>query len=500
MKSKALCNRIYLAPLQNEENRKEKIMMFEDNIKNWDEVNDVIVVGSGFAGLSAAIEAKNAGASVVVIEKMSACGGNSIISDGGIAAPQTNIQKKQGIHDSADKMYEDMLKAGLGMNYPELVRVLVDKAKDAFEWSIEYLGVEYLDRIDVFGGHCVPRCYTAKNVSGATIIKKQLEKINELKIKVRFKSYCKSLVQNADGRICGLIIRDGYDYKNPEKGKDYYIKAEKGVVLASGGFGSDIAFRSAQDPRLTEKIDTTNKPFATAEIIKEAIRLNAAPVQLSYIQLGPWASPDEKGYGVGPQFSEYIVFQYGVIINPATAGRFVNELSDRKTLSDRLLAIGNPCIGIADSKAVEESGWNIDAGLKKKVIRKFETLEELASFYNLSHENLCETIAKFNESFIDGVDKTFGKPLLKNARPIVNPPYYAMRLWPKVHFTMGGIRINTDAQVIDIEGEIIKGLYAAGEVTGGVHGASRLGSCSITDCLVFGRIAGKNAAKISESL
>lgn len=476
---------------------RKNTIIFEDWIYNWDEVTDVVVIGSGFAGLSAALEAHEAGASVVILEKMKAYGGNSIISDGGIAAPGTNLQKKYGINDSADMMYNDMLKAGLGLNYPELVKVLVDNANDAFEWSIDYLGVEYLDRIDIFGGHSVPRCYTAKNITGATIIKKQIERIHDLNIELRFKSCLKNLISSSDGRICGVVVRTDYDYKYPERGKDIYIKAEKGVILASGGFGSDVGFRMAQDPRLTEKINTTNKPFATAEVMKQAINAGAAPVQLSYIQLGPWASPDEKGYGDGPMFSEYIVFQYGVLINPVSGHRFVNELSDRKTLSDLLLTIGHPCIGIADSRAVKQSGWNIDAGIKKKVVRKFDTLEELATFYEIPSKNLEETLRGFNESFVDGVDKSFGKPLIENSAPIIHPPYYGIRLWPKVHFTMGGIRINANAQVIDLEGNIIKGLYAAGEITGGVHGASRLGSCSITDCMVFGRIAGKSAANSS---
>lgn len=471
---------------------REKTIYFEENIESWDEITDVVVVGSGFAGLTAAIEARNAGASVIILEKMRAVGGNSIISDGGIAAPGTNLQKKYGINDSPEMMYKDMLKAGQGINYPELVRVLVDNANDAFQWSIDYLGVEYLDRIDIFGGHSVPRCYTAKNITGSTIIKKQMEKINELGMEVRFKSYLKGLVQDSMGRIFGVVVREDYDYKDSQRGRDRYIKAEKGVILASGGFGSDVDFRVAQDPRLTEEIGTTNKPFATSEVIKQSVRAGAMPVQLSHIQLGPWASPDEKGYGVGPQFSEYIVFQYGIIVDPVTGKRFVNELADRKILSDQLLSIGHPCIGIADSKAVKESGWDINASMKKKVVRKFDTLKELASFYKIPHKDLEETLNNFNGNFVEGVDKNFGKPLIENATPIVAPPYYAIRLWPKVHFTMGGIRIDTNAQVIGIDGNIIENLYAAGEITGGVHGASRLGSCAITECMVFGRIAGKN--------
>lgn len=469
-----------------------KAHIFEENIERWDETIDVIVVGSGFAGLTAAIESHNNGASTLVLEKMNAAGGNSIISDGGIAAPGTELQKKYGFVDSPDMMYEDMMKAGLGINYPELVRVVVDNARDVFQWSVDYLEVEYLDRIDIFGGHSVHRCYTAKNITGATIIKKQMEKISELGIEVRFKSYLKNLVVDSNERVCGVVVREDYDYKDPEKGKDRYIKAEKGVILATGGFGADVDFRSSQDPRLTGKIGTTNKPFATSEVIKESINIGAMPVQLSHIQLGPWASPDEAGYGVGPMFSEYIVFQYGVIVDPAIGKRFVNELADRKTLSDKLLSIGHPCIGIADSKAVREAGWNIDSGLKRKVVRKFDSLEEMADFYGISKEGIRETIDRFNENFKDGVDRDFGKPLIENSSPICEAPYYAMRLWPKVHFTMGGIRIDADARVISIEGDVIKGLYAAGEVTGGVHGASRLGSCAITECMVFGKIAGKN--------
>lgn len=475
-----------------------KVKILEKDIEKWDEIIDVVVVGSGFAGLTAAIEARNAGASIAVLEKMKAAGGNSIISDGGIAAPDTEIQKKYGIVDSPDIMYEDMMKSGLGINYPELVRVVVENASDVFQWSVDYLGVEYLDRIDIFGGHSVHRCYTAKNVTGATIIKKQMDKMSELGIEVRFKSYLKNIVINLNGRVCGIVVREDYDYKDPEKGRDKYIKAEKGVILATGGFGADVDFRSSQDTRLTENIGTTNKPFATSEIIKESIRIGAMPVQLSHIQLGPWASPDEAGYGVGPQFSEYIVFQYGIIVDPATGRRFVNELADRKTLSDQMLHKGYPCIGIADSKAVREAGWNIDSGLKRKVVRKFDTLEEAADFYGIPKEGIRETINRFNENFKEGLDKEFGKPLIENSSPIGEAPYYAMRLWPKVHFTMGGIRIDTDARVINRDGDAIDGLYAAGEVTGGVHGASRLGSCAITECMVFGRIAGKNIVNQSK--
>ena len=154
-------------------------------VVDWNEAVDMVVVGSGFAGLAAAIEAKNAGASVTILEKMKAPGGNSIISDGGIAAAGTPMQEKVGIADSPELMYEDMLKAGLGLNHPALAREVAESSNEVFQWTIDYLGVEYLDRVDQFGGHSVPRCYTPLNISGATIIKRQLAKARELGMEVR---------------------------------------------------------------------------------------------------------------------------------------------------------------------------------------------------------------------------------------------------------------------------------------------------------------------------
>lgn len=460
----------------------------------WDEEVDVLVVGTGFAGLAAAIEARNSGASVLVLEKMKGPGGNSLISDGGIAAAGTKEQSAEGIQDSADLMYSDMMKAGMGINHPALVRTLVDQSREVFEWSGNYLGVHYLDRIDIFGGHSVPRCFTAEKVSGLTIIKKLMSKISELSVPVRYQNNMKELLFDENHKIVGAAVQEKYEFKSRKAGPVRYIKARKAIIMATGGFGSDIEFRRAQDPRLNETVQSTNQLFSTSEALKVGLSAGAAPVQLSHIQLGPWASPDETGYGDGPSFSEYIVFQYGLIIDPTSGKRFVNEMDDRKSLSDRILEIGYPCIGIADSQAVKESGWNIDKCLKKKVVRTFDSLAALASSYKIDGKQLEDTVKRFNKFVLRKRDPDYHKSILDAAKEITKPPFYAIRLWPKVHHTMGGLRINTKAQVLDLEGEIIKGFYAAGEITGGIHGASRLGSCAITECFVFGRIAGKKAS------
>jgi flavocytochrome c len=455
---------------------------------------DVVVIGTGFAGLAAAIEAKRAGASVVLLEKMRAAGGNSIISDGGIAVPGSQAQAEQHIEDSKQLFHEDIMRAGLFLNQPALVRTLAEGANDAFEWTKSYLGVPYLDKIEIFGGHSVPRCFTVKGITGSTIIKQMLEKVRELEISIRYRYKFLGFLVDQDGTIIGVRVLKDFDHTHLDTGEEIIISANRGVVLATGGFGADVAFRQVQDPRLDEHIDTTNKPFATAEAMREAFHLGVKPVDLSFIQLGPWASPDEQGYGVGPYFSEYVVFQYGIVVDPATGQRFCNELADRKTLSDAILFIGHPCVGIADMAGVEQSGWSIDKCLKKGVVKTFDSIKELAAYYGILQKPLNSTIELFNQSIQAGADTQFGKPMLKGAPKIETPPYYAMRLWPKVHFTMGGVGINERAEVLDRDGNRIPRLFAAGEVTGGVHGASRLGSCSITDCLVFGRIAGRTAA------
>jgi len=473
---------------------REEPLVRDHRAGRYDDDYDVVVVGAGFAGLTAAIEACNAGASVLVIEKMRAPGGNSTISDGGIAAAGTPMQQREGIADSPELMYSDMLRAGLGLNHPALVRELAQRSAATVQWSIDYLGVEYLDRLDQFGGHSVPRCFTAANISGATIIKQQVAKLRELGVEIRLQTCLKGFVRDTNGKVSGVSVREGFEPKQPEGGVERCLRARRGVVLATGGFGADTAFRSAQDPRLDSSVDTTNVRFATAEALIEALRIGAMPVHLSHIQLGPWASPDEKGYGVGPRFGDYVAFQYGLVVSPDTNARIVNELADRKTVADAILAVGKPCIGIADSKAVEESGWSIDRCLQKGVVRSFGTLADLAAFYGLDTEVLAETVERFSGFVARKRDTDFGKPILDSAAPVTHTPYYGMRLWPKVHHTMGGVRIDVNGRVMDIDGHPIAGLYAAGEITGGVHGACRLGSCAITDCLVFGRIAGRNAA------
>jgi len=462
--------------------------------KKWDEIADVVIIGSGFAGLAAAIEAKKAGSSVIVIEKRKVRGGNSMISGGVVAAAGSPLQKRKGVEDSPELLLQDMLKAGLYLNYPDLVRIVAEKSNEIVQWMINYLGVKYDDTLTQWGGHSVPRSYTTYNKSGAAIIHRQLAKLKNLGVEVKTRRLLTKLLRDRNGRVKGIEIRDSYMFPNKNSGAIKYIRANKAVVLTTGGFGNDVLFRTTQDPRLNEHMDSTNQPGATAEALIEAMNIGAMPVHLSLIQLGPWACPDEKGFGIGPWFAQTVTFQYGVLINPKTGKRFMNEMSDRKIRADAIIETGCICIGIADEISAKIRSDFMPRLLKRGIVKKFKTLEDLAFEYGMPFKPLKETIDEYNAYILDREDKEFGKYIPKDAETLTHAPFYAIRVWPKVHHTMGGVRINTKAQVIGLDYQPTKGLYAAGEVVGGVHGACRLGGCAIVDCLVFGRIAGRNAA------
>ncbi len=462
----------------------------------WDLETDVVVVGSGFAGLAAAIESRQAGCSVMILEKMKGFGGNSTISDGCVAAADTGLQRAADIEDSPERMYQDMLTAGLGLNQPELVRVVTQKSNETFKWTQDYLGVEYQQRVDRFGGHSLARSHATLNRSGADIIKQQLKKARQLGVEIKTKTYLQKIYKYHSGRVKGVQIRQGYQYPDNTSGKVSSIKARKALVLATGGFGNDVHFRSAQDPRLNAEIGSTNKYSTTSGALREAISIGALPVHLSWIQLGPWACPDEKGYGIGPDFSSYIAFPYGIIVDPETGCRLVNEMADRKTRADALLTVGHPCVCLVDQLGIDASGFGIEHCVRKGVVKQFDTLRDLAIAFGMPAEAFEETVSQFNQFVLDKSDRDFGKLISKKAKPIQQAPFYAMRVWPKVHYTMGGILINSRSQVLDLNQQPIEGLFAAGEATGGVHGACRLGSCAIIDCLVFGRIAGQEASKL----
>ena len=466
---------------------------------DWDEKTDIIVVGSGLAGLAAAIEAAQAGASVIVIEKMKVIGGNTRISDGALAAPGNYLQKKRGITDSAQLFFDDMLRAGLGLNHPLLVRIVAERAADTIEWTRKELGVRYLDRLDRFGGHSAARSLTTKGHLGADIIKAQTAKLRELGVEIRTRCLLKDFIMDRDGTtVCGINIRDGYRFPDERSGTAKKMGANRAIILATGGFGNDLAFCRLQQPGLDESIQSTNHRGATSEGMVAALRIGALPVHLSWIQIGPWGCPDEKGYGKGGRFASYSVFPAGILVDPATGNRFVNEWGDRRQRTEAMLRTGHASIGIVDSIGADKDPASLKDCLKRGKVKGFENLADLAQAYGIPSAPLSKTLNDYNNGIAAGQPDDFGKPLGPGTPPLKMPPFYAMRLWPKLHYTPGGIGINSKAQVINLKGQPIPRLFAAGEVSGGIHGASRLGSCALTECLIFGRIAGQSAAVIKQ--
>lgn len=463
--------------------------------QGWDDTCDVVVVGSGFAGLAAAIEARNAGASVTVIEKTHSLAGNSKMSDGGMAAVDSPKQRERGIEDSVDLFVDDLLSAGGRLNDPKLVRYLGENSWASVEWVQDYLDVPFKDRLSHQGGHSVPRSYhPSGTVGGYTVIRSTLRVLDDLGVTIETNRKLTSLVTD-DGGVEGIEIMDGHDPLKGTEGTPRRIETT-GVVLATGGFGNDEEMKRVEQPDF-DAMQTTNHEWATGDGLWTAVRAGAHPLHLSYIQHLPTTCPDDPtgGTGIGNKFGMWSA-PYAIWIDPSTGRRFVNELGGRR---ERVLAqqrIGDDPeypLAIADANGVDDVS-NLDTLVDRGLVYTFETLDALAFEFDVPGDELHDEIETYNASIARSVDEDFDKPIPDDAAPLATPPWYAMRVWYRTHYTMGGVRINTDAQVIDTNGNPIDNLYAAGEITGGIHGMSRLTSCSVPDCICFGRTAGRMVA------
>lgn len=466
----------------------------------WQESYDLVIIGSGFAGLAAGIEARQQGIErVVIFEKMPYFGGNSAINGGLFAAPGTPLQAKEGVDDSVERMVADQVMAGRGVAYEGLLRHIATNAADALKLC-EDAGAEFHPYLQQLGGHSVPRTYQTTVNCGAGITQPLYRKCKELGISTRNRCRFKKFVQDDSGRVVGVTLSTRYYYdRGVSEGETINVKAERGVLVATGGFSQNIALRSAQDPTLTAEVTSTNAPGATGEAMLEMFKLGAVPVHLAYIQSGPWASPDEGGFGYVSNYSIYN-FPHSVAINRATGRRFMNEIADRKTRADAELANRDeqgkplpPILITSYSEAIKHP--SAKKVLKYGVGWKFDDLASLAKEFGIPLEPLRDQIAEYNGYVRNGEDTQFNKSMELAKGKLIEAPFTVVRLWPKVHYCQGGVEINVKAEVLDSSsGLAIPGLYAAGEVTGGVHGVSRLGSCSIPECLVMGITAARTVA------
>lgn len=460
---------------------------FGETLTESEYTYDVVIVGAGGAGLSAAIETAQTGASVVVLEKTSAAGGNTIISGGGINAPGTRQQLDKNIEDSVELYYNDTLKGGDNKGNPELVKVLADNALSAADWLMDDIKVEFMsDRVQQFGGHSTPRALVPVGNKGTELIKKLLTSAESAGVEVYYNVDVEKLCVE-DDKVSGVeaLYND----------KTISFKANKGVILASGGFASDVAMRKEYNDNYDERFMSTATIASTGDGIKMAQEIGADVTGMEYIQVYPTCNPLTGiiSYVANSRFDGGLLFNQ-------EGKRFVNEMGRRDEISNAILAQsgavgylvwGQEIETVGNMTKVHEVEYN--QWIKDDLLYVADSLEDAAKHYGIDEKTFIETINDYNESIKDEKDEDFEKG--GKLVSIAEGPYYIQKVVPSAHHTMGGLLINTNAEVINTNGEVIEGLFAAGEVTGGIHGTNRLGGNAITDIIVFGRIAGQNVVK-----
>ena len=469
-------------------------MVNSAKIENW----DVVIAGSGFAGIAAGIEAARQGARTVILEKMPTYGGNSIIDEGMVSFVQTPQQQQRKIKDSPLLLREDMLVNGEYLNDPEKVDRISREAHALYDWTTQELGIQWLPVVTWAGGHSVPRTLTVQSGSGREIYDKALKKLRFYGVDIRCGTYVER-IDRTENSVVGLYARNNYRFPDACSGTPVYFSAARGVVLAYGGFSADVEYRSVIDP-LYRQFETTNHPGATGELWIESSRIGCMLIDACQIQCTPWSNPREKGMGRAWLFSDFVGADAGLWVT-SRGERFVNELGNRKNSAEavlnvhrqklRALAIGNH---ISKERLDAIRHGFMDEMLSLGLIDQYGSLEEIERAWNMPSGRLVATVEHYNKSLKSHRDRDFLRPIQCDI-PLTEGPWYVAEMSPKVHHCMGGLYTSANAQCIDAStGNLIDHLYAAGECAGGVHGACRMGSCAILDCLIMGRIAGRNAA------
>lgn len=316
-------------------------------VEKYDEEYDVVIIGSGFAGMACALKAGRAGKKVLMLEKMPVVGGNSAICGGNVACPVNPVQKAQGIKDSRELFIADCLKDGLGLNHVELLSKIVDRCNDTIKF-VEDCGAEFVPNHMLFeGGHSVPRSYEIKAGTGSGYIHPMYDQIKKLSnVTVKTRAKFDDFIMDGDA-VVGVTYREGYrfnaklqsdDLEN-KTGKTKTVRAKLGVMLAAGGFSRDIWFRQIQDPRVVPTTDSTNQLGATAGVLVKSLGIGAAPVQLCWLQFLPYTNPREKGFGVSVNFTNHACMDFGIVVDRKTGKRFMDEHAGRKIKSDALFNV-----------------------------------------------------------------------------------------------------------------------------------------------------------------
>ncbi len=447
----------------------------------WDEAVDVIVVGSGAAGLAAAVSAAQNGVQVLLLEKMPDIGGDTLISGGFYGAVDPVRQGAQGIDDSEELFFEQTFRNGDEKADPRLVRVLVKEAGRSLAW-LESLGMKFQPTvIEIYGAHW-PRCHKPILPAGSgyiqTLSAAAIQKGVDIRTAVKV-----TRLELEKGRVIGVCAEVDE--------KICFYRARKGVVIATGGFGQNRQLVEASDP-LLRGLTSTSAPGATGEVMLAAAQAGVLLRDMQYIQCLPGCPAGRKHrVRLHNDVARFILVD-------EQGKRFVREDERRDVLCRKVLALPRKyAYSIVDNDGLEsyniliqKEAWQ---GIESGDAWKADTLEELAAKIDVPAEALAASVKAYNQA-VESKNDVFGKSSRELRFKIQTPPFWACYAGMSVHYTMGGLAINEKAQCLNAENHPVEGLWAAGEVTGGVHGANRLGANGLADAISFGRIAGREAA------
>lgn len=444
---------------------------------------DVIIIGAGGAGLAAAIEAADAGAQVLILEKMPSAGGNTILADA-FNAVDPETQQKIGIEDSVEKHFQQMLESSEYRADPELAKLVAYGAPDTLQW-LKAQGVEFSPHVYQVYSSLWPRTHSPIRPFGFGYIEPLKKRALQAGVRIKLNTRVESLIQEPaqTGRVLGVQA------KTEQSTVRYWAK--KGIVVASGGFGANSQMVEHYDPFM-KNLRTTNHSGATGDLITPLEDIGAAMVGMEFIQLLP-------GGAVSGQFIGAISPVENIILVDRTGRRFIPEdVAGCRFTNAVLNAPGKTAFVLMDARGyqAQKPGAKaaFDAGMQQGETFSAPSLNELALQLRIPAENLKRTIAEYNLAVEQKHD-----PLGRNRNMLLYPletaPFYAAQISMSVNCTLGGVAIDTKARVLDRRGRIIPGLFAAGEVTGGIHGETLLGGNALSEVFTMGRIAGQSVSK-----
>jgi len=438
---------------------------------------DVLIVGAGGAGLAAAIQAHDEGARVIILEKMPFAGGNTNRAGGGMNVAESTPQRTLGIQDSKEVFLQDTFEGGGSIADLDLLRFFVDNGPAAVDW-LSAMGMD-LSEVVISSGATNPRMHRPQGGpnSGPYFMAVLMNSIQSRNIQIMLDTEVTGFITE-EGRVIGVRYRNARGAQNT-----MYARA---TVLATGGFGANEELFTRFRPDLAGFV-TTNHPGATGSGIFMAEAVGAALVGMQYIQTLPAVEP-----GSTRAVSDAVRGQ-GAIIVDQRGQRFIDEMATRDALSSAILAQPEQFAYLIYDRIIPGIISALQDFIRLDLSYEAETVRELAEKINVDPAVLENTVRNWNGFVANRNDPDFGRATGMD-RDISNAPFYALRIAPGVHYTMGGVKINTLTQVITTDGSVIEGLFAAGEVTGGIHGTNRLSGNAITDIFVFGRQAGTQAA------